>query len=188
MENRVLNVLNEVGALLEGHFLLSSGKHSNRYCQCAKLLMHADKAEEVLKVVSEQIKDIEFDLVVGPAMGGIIVAYELGRQLKKPAVFTERENGEMTLRRGFEILPGQRIIIAEDVVTTAKSSIEVAKLIKALGGEVVGIACIVDRTIGETPYPLYSAAKLQIETYDKENCPLCKAGITCVKPGSRNIK
>lgn len=188
MENRVLNILSEVGALLEGHFLLSSGKHSNRYCQCAKLLMHADKSEEVLKVVTEKVKDIDFDLVVGPAMGGIVVAYELGRQLKKPAIFTERENGEMTLRRGFEILPGQKVLITEDVVTTAKSSVEVAELIKSLGGEVVGIASIVDRTTGEIPYPLYSAVKLEIETYDKDNCPLCKEGIACVKPGSRNIK
>jgi orotate phosphoribosyltransferase len=188
MENRVLDILSEAGALLEGHFLLSSGKHSNRYCQCAKLLMHPDKAEEVLKVVADKIKNIEFDLVVGPAMGGIIVAYELGRQLSKPAVFTERENGEMALRRGFEIQPGQKVIISEDVVTTAKSSLEVAELIKALGGEVVGIACIADRTIEEIPYPLYSAVKLQIETYDKENCPLCKEGTACVKPGSRNIK
>lgn len=188
MEDRILNILSEVGALLEGHFLLSSGKHSNRYCQCAKLLMHADKASEVLKVVTDKVKDLDFDIVVGPAMGGIIVAYELGRQLNKPAIFTERENGEMTLRRGFEILPGQRVLITEDVVTTAKSSVEVAELIKSLGGEVVGIASIVDRTKGEIEYPLYSAVKLQIEAYDKENCPLCKEGIPCVKPGSRNIK
>jgi orotate phosphoribosyltransferase len=188
MKNRVVEILSEAGALLEGHFLLSSGKHSNRYCQCAKLMMHADKAEEVLKVVTDKMKDVEFDLVVGPAMGGIVVAYELGRQLKKPAIFTERENGEMTLRRGFEILPGQKIIISEDVVTTAKSSLEVAELIKSMGGEVVGIACIVDRTSEEIPYTLYSATKLQIQTYDKEECPLCKEGIACVKPGSRNIK
>jgi orotate phosphoribosyltransferase len=188
MENKILNILSEVGALLEGHFLLSSGKHSNRYCQCAKLLMHADKSEEVLKVVTEKVKDIDFDIVVGPAMGGIVVAYELGRQLKKPAIFTERENGEMTLRRGFEILPGQKVLITEDVVTTAKSSVEVAELIKSLGGEVVGIASIVDRTTGEIPYPLYSAVKLEIETYDRDNCPLCKEGIACVKPGSRSIK
>jgi orotate phosphoribosyltransferase len=94
----------------------------------------------------------------------------------------------MTLRRGFEIIPGQKVIISEDVVTTAKSSLEVAELIKSMGGEVVGIACIVDRTSGEIPYTLYSATKLQIETYDKEECPLCKEGIACVKPGSRNIK
>jgi orotate phosphoribosyltransferase len=188
MDNRVLNILSEVGALLEGHFLLSSGKHSNRYCQCAKLMMHADKAEEVLEIVSHKVRGIEFDLVVGPAMGGIVVAYELGRQLKKPAIFTERENGHMTLRRGFEISQGQKVLITEDVVTTAKSSMEVAELIKALGGEVVGIASIVDRTSDEIPFPLYSAIKLQIETYDKEECPLCREGVPCIKPGSRNIK
>ncbi|MCM0649558.1 orotate phosphoribosyltransferase [Clostridium swellfunianum] len=188
MENKVLTILSEVGALLEGHFLLSSGKHSNRYCQCAKLMMHADKAEEVLRVVSEKVKNIDFDLVVGPAMGGVIVAYELGRQLSKPAIFTERENGQMTLRRGFEVLPGQKVLITEDVVTTAKSSMEVAELIKTLGGEVVGIASIVDRTNGDIQYPLYSSVKLQIETYDKDNCPLCKEGLPAVKPGSRNLK
>lgn len=188
MSDRVLEILGEVGALLQGHFLLTSGKHSNRYCQCAKLLMHPDKSEEVLKVVTEKVKNIDFDIVVGPAMGGIIVAYELGRQLNKPAIFTERENGEMTLRRGFQIFEGQKVLITEDVVTTAKSSIEVAELIKGMGGEVVGIASIVDRTIGEIPYPLYSAVKLEIETYDKDDCPLCREGIPCVKPGSRNIK
>jgi orotate phosphoribosyltransferase len=188
LENRVLDILSEVGALLQGHFLLSSGKHSNRYCQCAKLLMHPEKAAEVLGGVSEKLRNIEFDLVVGPAMGGIIVAYELGRQLNKPAIFTERENGVMTLRRGFEILTGQRVVIAEDVVTTAKSSLEVAELITAAGGEVVGIACIADRTTGETPYELYSSVKLKIETYEKEECPLCSEGIPCIKPGSRNIK
>ncbi|MCM8710062.1 orotate phosphoribosyltransferase [Clostridium sp. SYSU_GA19001] len=188
MENKVLNILSEVGALLEGHFLLSSGKHSNRYCQCAKLLMYPDKAEEVLKVVADKIKDLDIDVIVGPAMGGIIVAYELGRQLGKPAIFTERVDGTMTLRRGFEILPGQKVLISEDVVTTAKSSMEVAEVLKAAGAEIVGIASIVDRSSTEILYPLYSAVKLKIETFDKEECPLCKEGLPCVKPGSRNIK
>lgn len=100
MENKVLDILTETGALLDGHFLLSSGKHSNRYCQCAKVLMHPEKAREVLEVVAEKLKVLDFDLAVGPAMGGIIAAYELTRQLKKPAIFTERVDGEMTLRRG----------------------------------------------------------------------------------------
>lgn len=188
MENRVLNILREVGALLEGHFLLSSGKHSNRYCQCAKLLMYPDKAEEVLKEAADKIKDLDFDIAVGPAMGGIVAAYELARQLKKPAIFTERVDGQMTLRRGFQILPGQKVLIVEDVVTTAKSSLEVAEVIKSPGGEVVGIACIVDRSSSKIDYPIYSSIKLQIETYEKEECPLCKEELPCVKPGSRNIK
>lgn len=188
MQNRVIEILTEAGALLEGHFLLSSGRHSDKYCQCARLLMYPDKSEKVLSIVAEKLKDVEFDLVVGPAMGGIIVAYELGRQLGKPAIFTERVEGVMSLRRGFEILPGQKVLIAEDVVTTAKSSLEVAELIKQLGGEVVGIASIVDRTSGEIAMPLYSAVKLNISSYDKDQCPLCKAGTPYVKPGSRNIK
>lgn len=184
----VIDILKEVGALLEGHFLLSSGRHSDRYCQCAKLMQYPDKAEKVLSVVTEKLKDVEFDIVLGPAMGGIVVAYELGRQLGKPAIFTERVDGVMSLRRGFEIEPGQKVLITEDVVTTGKSSLETAEVIKSLGGEVVGIACIVDRRSNEVELPIYSAIQLDIKSYDKEECPLCKENIPYIKPGSRNIK
>lgn len=187
----VVETLKEVGALLEGHFLLSSGRHSNRYCQCAKLLQHPDKAEKVLAVVKEKLEkdNIECDLVVGPAMGGVVVAYELGRQLGKPAIFTERENGEMTLRRGFTIEKGQRVIITEDVVTTGKSFNEAARVIEEHGGIVAAVICIVDRTTEYvSKYPMYSSVKLEIESYEPENCPLCKEGIEYIKPGSRNIK
>jgi orotate phosphoribosyltransferase len=183
----VFEILKEVDAILEGHFLLSSGKHSNRYCQCAKLLQYPDKAEKVLSVAVDKIKDIEFDVVVGPAMGGIIVAYEIGRQTGKPAIFTEREDGVMTLRRGFEIHKGQRVLITEDVVTTGKSSKETAEVIRALGGEVVGIACIVNRSSGDVGYPVYGCIEIEIESYDKEECPLCKKGLPYVKPVSRKI-
>ncbi|WP_034849963.1 orotate phosphoribosyltransferase [Clostridium hydrogeniformans] len=184
----VLEILKETEALLEGHFLLSSGRHSDRYCQCAKLLQHPDKAEKVLGVVCEKLKDVEFDLVVGPAMGGVIVAYEVGRQVKKPAIFTERENGEMTLRRGFEIRKGQKVVITEDVVTTGKSFKEAAKVVEEHGGEVVAVACIVDRSSKEMDYPLYSAIKLNVESFEADECPLCKENIPYVKPGSRKIK
>ena len=184
----VIDILKEVGALLEGHFLLSSGRHSDRYCQCAKLMQYPDKAEKVLSVVTEQLKDVEFDIVLGPAMGGIVVAYELGRQLGKPAIFTERVDGVMSLRRGFEILPGQKVLITEDVVTTGKSSMETAEVIKSFGGEVVGIACVVDRRSNDIELPVYSAIQLDIKSYDMEECPLCKENIPYVKPGSRNIK
>ena len=182
-----IEILKETGALLEGHFLLSSGRHSDRYAQNAKLLQYPDKAAEVLSVVAEQLKDVEIDVVCGPAMGGIIVAYELGRQLGKPAIFTERENNIMTLRRGFEIKPGEKVLITEDVVTTGKSSKETAKVIEELGGEVVGIACIVDRRVNEIFCPVWSAMQLEIATYDPEDCPLCKDGIELVKPGSRKF-
>lgn len=193
MENTdmmVIDTLKEVGALLEGHFLLSSGRHSDRYCQCAKLLQYPDKAEKVLKVVADKLKDVDFDMVVGPAMGGVVVSYELARQTGKPGIFAERQDGNMTIRRGFEIKKGQKIIISEDVITTGKSFLEVADIIKAQGGEIVGICCIVDRRAEgvEIEYPLYSAVKLEVKSYENENCPLCKEGIPYVKPGSRNIK
>ncbi|KRQ86233.1 Orotate phosphoribosyltransferase [Caloramator mitchellensis] len=181
----ILNILIETGAVLDGHFLLSSGRHSNRYIQCARLLMHPDKAEIVLKEVVEKLKDVEFDVVVGPAMGGIIVAYEIARQMGKVAMFTERENDVFTLRRGFEIKKGQRVLITEDVVTTGKSSMETIEVIKSLGGEVVGIACIVDRSSEKIDYPIYSSIKLNIETFDKDDCPMCKQSIPYAKPGSR---
>ncbi|KYH29251.1 Orotate phosphoribosyltransferase [Clostridium thermopalmarium DSM 5974] len=184
----VLEILKEVEALLDGHFLLSSGKHSNRYIQCAKLLQYPDRAEKVLSVVYDKVKNLDFDIVLGPAMGGIIVAYELGRQLGKPAIFTERVDGKMTLRRGFEIKQGQKVLITEDVVTTGKSSLETAEVIKSLGGEVIGIACIADRKSSKIEYPIYSAIELEVQSFEKYECPLCKKGIEYVKPGSRNIK
>ena len=183
----VIEQLKQSGALLEGHFLLSSGRHSNRYCQCAKLLEYPDRAAKVLAVVAEQLKDTKIDVVVGPAMGGIIVAYELGRQLGVPAIFTEREEGVMTLRRGFEIKIGQKVLITEDVVTTGKSSLETIEVLKQQGAEIVGIACIVDRSVQSLPYPLFSAVKLDIESWEADSCPLCKEGKPYVKPGSRKI-
>lgn len=185
MSNKVLEILKECEAVLKGHFLLSSGRHSDTYCQCAKLMQYPHKAAEVLSEVTDKLKDTDFDIIVGPAMGGIIVAYELGRQLHKPAMFTERTDGEMSLRRGFTIEKGQKVIISEDVVTTGKSSLETKKVIESFGGEVVGIACIVDRSTEKIELPIYSAIKLQIETYEKENCPLCLKGEPYVKPGSR---
>lgn len=192
MENKdkmVIDTLVETGALLEGHFLLSSGKHSNRYCQCARLLQYPDKAKKVLNLVVEKIKDIDFDVVVGPAMGGVIVAYEIARQLGKTAIFTERREGIMTLSR-FEVAKGTKVIISEDVVTTGKSTMEVIEVLGKLGAEVVGVCSIVDRRSDDCKLklPLYSAIKLNIETFDADECPLCKKQVPYVKPGSRIIK
>lgn len=184
----VIEQLKESKALLDGHFLLSSGRHSNRYCQCAKLLQYPDRAAKVLSVVVEKLKGVQVDIVVGPAMGGIIVAYELGRQLGVPAIFTEREDGKMCLRRGFEIQPGQKVLITEDVVTTGKSSLETIEVLKDFGAEIVGIACIVNRSTSPLDYPLFDAVRLEIESWDAADCPLCKEGIPYVKPGSRAIK
>lgn len=184
----MIEILKQSDALLEGHFLLTSGKHSNRYVQCAKVLRYPDKAEQILKPVADKLKTMDVDLLVGPAMGGIIVAYELGRQIGVEAIFTERVDGKMELRRGFEVKKGQRIVICEDVVTTAKSSLEVKDLLESMGGEVIAIASIIDRTKGNVEIDIISSLPLEIEAYDPEDCPLCKAGIPYIKPGSRNIK
>lgn len=187
MGTNVVEILKECNALLEGHFLLSSGKHSNKYCQCAKLMQYPDKTEKVIAIVKEKVKDLGIDVVVGPAMGGITAAYELGRQLNVRAIFTERENNVMTLRRGFEIKPGEKILIMEDVVTTGKSSMETAKVLESYGGQVIGIGCIVDRKVSEIALPLYSSVELIFETYDAGNCPLCEDGSSPTKPGSRKF-
>ena len=187
MARESIEVLKECEAFLEGHFLLSSGRHSGAYCQMAYLQQYPDKCAEVMAHVAEKLKDTDVDVIVGPAMGGIVYAYELGRQLGKRAIFTERENNVMTLRRGFEIKKGEKVLITEDVVTTGKSSMETAKVIEELGGEVVGIACIVDRRVNDIFCPVYSAMQLEIATYEADECPLCKAGIPLVKPGSRKF-
>ena len=194
--NTTVSLLKDSGALLSGHFLLSSGRHGDTYFQCAKLLEDPKRAEKALYELAEELKNsikmgtIKADAIVGPAIGGIIVAYELGRQLGLPAFFTERdETGLMCLRRGFEVKAGQKIIIAEDVVTTAKSSMESAKALEELGAEVTALVCIVDRRAKgtEQAMPFYSACRLEAATWEAENCELCKKGIPLVKPGSRKI-
>ena len=193
----IVNLLKETGAMMEGHFVLTSGRHSDRYFQCAKLLQYPDKAATALAEVVQRIKaDINtgklvIDAVVGPAMGGIIVAYELGRQLGLPALFTERDDaGTLSLRRGFSLKPGQQILIAEDVVTTGKTSGECAAALDALGAQVTALACLVDRRtqdVQDIDWPMYSAFKVQVENWDTGECGLCKKGIPAVKPGSRKI-
>lgn len=183
-----IDILKECGAFLTGHFLLSSGKHSGGYCQCAQLLRFPEKAATVLASVAEQVKDLGITKVCGPAMGGVIVSYELARQLGLESIFTERKDGEMQLRRGFVVGAGDRVLITEDVVTTGKSTMETVYALEALGAEVIGVACIADRRGPECALslPVYSAAKLEIETYEAADCPLCREGkLPLVKPGSR---
>ncbi len=183
----VNDLLKETDALLNGHFLLTSGKHSDGYVQCARLLMYPDKAEKAVKVIVDKLGDLDFDIVVGPAMGGIIVSYEIGRQTGKPSLFVERDDGKMTLRRGFNIEKGQKVLIAEDVVTTGKSTIETMEVIEQFGGVVVGIACIVDRTVKDLEYPVFSATKLNLNFYEEDDCLLCKNNVPIYKPGSRKV-
>ncbi|MDR0638656.1 MAG: orotate phosphoribosyltransferase [Spirochaetaceae bacterium] len=192
-----MDLLKETEAIQEGHFLLSSGRHSNRYVQCAQLLQYPDKAAAALKPVVNAIRaDIQagklmLDVIVGPAMGGIIVAYELGRQLGIPSLFTERDDtGKMTFRRRFAVSQGQRVLIAEDVVTTGKSSVETAAVLEAFGAKVVALACVVDRRTEEAApqlprWPIYPAVRVDVANWDAADCDLCKKGIPVVKPGSR---
>jgi len=194
---RIIELLRESSAMLEGHFLLSSGRHSDKYFQCAKLLQYPDKAQAALKPVADKISEdiksgkIKVDILVGPAIGGIIAAWEVARQLSLPAIFTERDDtGTMTLRRGFELQPGENVLIVEDVVTTGKSSMECAAALKAAGAQVTALACIVDRRTENAqciPWPFYPGVKIISENWDASECALCKRGIPVVKPGSRKI-
>jgi orotate phosphoribosyltransferase len=196
-ENGVLELLRASGALLEGHFLLSSGRHSDKYFQCARLFQYPDRAEAVLAMVAQRIRAarLAVDAVVGPAMGGIVAAYELGRQLGLPAFFTERDDaGRMTLRRGFEARPGERLLICEDVITTGKSSGECAAALESLGAKVCAAACVVDRRASgdrrapgaeALPWPLYAACTISAANWDAADCELCGRGVPVVKPGSR---
>ena len=176
---------------MEGHFLLSSGRHSGAYCQMAYLQQYPDRCAEVMASVAEQLRDLDVDVIVGPAMGGIVYAYELGRQLGKRAIFTERVDNVMTLKR-FAIHPGERCVIAEDVVTTGVSSLETKRVIEEAGGVCLGITCVVDRTRPEAPSPipiLASALKLDLPNYAPEECPICKKGkLPLVHLGSRKMK
>ncbi|MGB2938291.1 MAG: orotate phosphoribosyltransferase [Phycisphaerae bacterium] len=184
----ILEVFRETGALLEGHFLLSSGLHSPKYLQCALVLQDPSRAERLCGQLARAFTGETIDCVVSPALGGIVVAHELARALGTKAVFAEREDGRMTLRRGFQIEPGQRVLLAEDVITTGGSLREVLAMVKAAGAEVAGVAALVDRTGARDPElgaPLTALVRLDVPIYPPEECPLCDKGLPLVKPGSR---
>lgn len=187
-QEKLMDILKETGAYQEGHFKLSSGLHSGHYVQCAQLLRFPDLAGEVCAALADLFRNEKIDVVVGPAIGGILVAYEVGRALGVPAIFAERENGEMTLRRGFYVTPGQRCLVTEDVLTTGGSAQEVVALLEKHGAEVVSAASIIDRTKGNTvklTVPYQSLLTLDVGTYDPADCPLCAEGKPIQKPGSR---
>ncbi|MEZ3497173.1 MAG: orotate phosphoribosyltransferase [Lachnospiraceae bacterium] len=191
-EERVVEVLKEAGVLLEGHFLLTSGRHSNKYLQCAKIFRNTKYSEELCAALGEKYADAGVEVVIGPAMGAVQMAYEVSRALGCENFFTERdENGKMTLRRGFAVEPGQKVLIVEDVVTTGGSVKEVIELVRAAGGDIVGVGSIVDRTGGNIDFgvPFKAVYSADVTSWEKDECPLCKAGeIELVKPGSRKIK
>ena len=188
-----LAVLRKTNALLEGHFVLSSGLHSPSYVQCAKLLSNPSKASKICLSLSKKIrKNIKkIDLILSPAMGGIIIGYEIGKLLKKETIFCERVKGKFMLRRGFSIKAGARVLIVEDVITTGKSSLECVKLIKKSGATLAGFACIIDRSNKKNlkiKKKIISQIKLNIPTYKKNNLPINLKNIPITKPGSRYLK
>lgn len=184
---RVLDLLRETGALLEGHFLLSSGLHSEHYFQCARLLQHPDRAAEVGRLLGDACRPFKPQLVVAPALGGIIVAHEVGRALSTRALFAERVEGTLQFRRGFTIERGERVLVVEDVVTTGRSTMETVEAVGKCGGEVVGLGAIVDRSGGlDLPHPFESLLGLRTPAFEPRDCPLCLEGSRpLVKPGSR---
>lgn len=192
-KDEVLQHYRASGALLEGHFLLTSGLHSPVYMQSARVFMYPERAEALCKALAERIKaklgPKPIDLVCSPAMGGVVVGYELARQLGVWAVFTERVDGVFQLRRGFSIPKGARVLMAEDVVTTGKSSRECIECIEANGGVVVGASCIVDRSDGEVDLgvPLFSLCGYKVPAYAADRLPPELAALPAVKPGSRNL-
>ncbi len=185
----VLRRLRETEALLEGHFLLTSGLHSAGYVQCAKVLQYPQHAEVIGKGIADQVRDLSIDVVMSPAIGGIVLGQEVARALGVRAIFGEREQGEMTLRRGFDLTPGERVMVVEDVTTTGGSVREVIALVQARRGQLVATGAILDRSNGKAafPAPFYPLATQQIQTYDANACPLCEQGSPPVKPGSRQI-
>lgn len=186
-KKEIENLLKDAGVILEGHFLLTSGRHSGKYLQCANIFRHKKYAKPLCKQLAEQYKDDNIELVIGPALGAVQMAYEISCQLDCENFFAERENGEMTLRRGFSIKPGTRVLVVEDVVTTGGSVKEVVELVRKAGGTVAGVGVIVDRFAGAADFgvPLKSVISLQVDSWQKEDCPLCKEGLPFVKPGSR---
>ena len=185
-EDDFLRMLQAQEALLEGHFLLSSGQHSSRYIQCARLLMAPALAEQACVELARRWKGEKPDVVIGPAIGGIVIAYELARAFGVPGMFAEREELRFTLRRGFRLEKGARVIVAEDVVTTGGSAGEVVALARGLGAHPVGVASLVART-EKNPFdvPFQSLATIVPPIWAPQQCPLCLAGGTAVKPGSR---
>jgi orotate phosphoribosyltransferase len=190
-KEHILSVFRDSHALLEGHSQLTSGLHSDTYFQCAKVLQYPRYAELLCGEIAHQFRPEGIDVVIAPALGGIVVGQEVGRQLGARTLFTERKEGVMQLRRGFAIEAGERVLVCEDVVTTGGSVAEVIAIVRKSGGHIAGAACIVDRSGGKVSFALdpgarqYALMQMNVVAYPPAECPLCQAGIPLVKPGSR---
>jgi orotate phosphoribosyltransferase len=187
-DREVLDLFRQSGALLEGHFKLSSGLHSDRYLQSALVLQYPEFAEQLGRALAERTRHLQPTAVLSPALGGIVIGQEVGRALNVRALFAERQDGALTLRRGFTLTPSDRVLVVEDVVTTAGSTRETIAVAEAAGARVVGAGSIIDRGTGASrlAVPLESLVKMQVAAHDPASCPMCAAGQPVVKPGSRS--
>jgi orotate phosphoribosyltransferase len=189
-QEEVLDIYTRTGALLTGHFLLSSGLHSDRYLQSALVLQQPEIATRLCAALAGHFRELNIGVVIAPALGGVFVSHETARALGVRAIFAERVNGELTLRRGFSIKPGERVLVVEDVITTGKSTRETIEVVHRAGGDVVAAGSLVDRSGGkaELGVPYHALVTLEVPTYQPEHCPMCKAGSSPIKPGSRGLK
>ena len=185
--DELLELYRRSGALLEGHFRLTSGLHSPGYLQCALVLQHPQHAEAVGRAIADRVRGVRADVVLSPALGGVVIGQEVGRALGVRAIFAERQDGKLALRRGFTLATTDRVLVVEDVMTTGGSTRETIEVAKAAGGQVVGAASIVDRSGGTIRFdvPFTALLEIALPTYDPEQCPLCAQGLPVVKPGSR---
>ena len=189
-QDQLIEIFQKTGALLEGHFILTSGRHSSMYFQCAKVLQHPEYLHKFSKQIVNHFQDINIDIVISPAVGGIVLGTEVGRQLNKQTIFAEREQGIMTLRRGFEILPNYNVLVVEDVITTGGSVKEVIELVKSSGAEVAGVGVLVDRSGGKVKLheKQFCVTELEAVSYGDDEIPEDLANIPVLKPGSRSLK
>ena len=183
----VMERFRRTGALLEGHFVLTSGLHSTHYLQCALVLQHPSEAEALARAIAAHYSEQQVETVAAPAIGGIIIGWEVARALRVRSIWTEREAGAMTLRRGFNVRPGERVLVVEDVITTGGSTRETIETLRAAGALVVGAASIIDRSAGrvDVGVPRVALATLEVPAFAPDACPQCAAGVPAVKPGSR---
>lgn len=189
-EKEIYDMFLKSEALLQGHFLLTSGRHSDKYFQCAKVLQYPEYTEKICAKIVEHFNNFDIDTVIAPAIGGIVVGQEVARQLNKKSIFAEREDKNLVLRRGFSLEKGEKVLVCEDVVTTGGSVFEVIDIVKNSGAVVAGVGFIVDRSNGKVDFghPQFSAMKMEVISYEPEGCKLCKEGLNLVKPGSRKVK
>lgn len=188
-QQEILNIFKKTGAFLQGHFKLSSGLHSGQYLQCARVLQHPEYAEKLCAGLAERFSGLKPNIVIAPAVGGILVSYEVARWLKAKSLFTERVSGRMTLRRGFEISKKDKVLVVEDVITTGLSTKEVVEVVKSFGASVIGVGSLVDRSKEKIAFgaPFENLLKIDIPTFEPNTCPLCKNKIPLTKPGSRPV-